>query len=158
MITEKLEKTLNDEANLVGYEVRIASSDKPKRKWYSVGKTHSGQWHQVTGFSDASGVRGFLAGVSSPSSAAAALGSIKSDKKAASSRENGKLGGRPRTTKDEYEIQGNYGHGYEMVTTEETWKAAKDQLKCYRENEPNVSHRIVTRKVKLTATLTREEK
>jgi len=32
-------------------------------------------------------------------SAAAALGSIKSDKKAASSRENGKLGGRPKTKK-----------------------------------------------------------
>jgi hypothetical protein len=32
-------------------------------------------------------------------SPAAALGSIKSDKKAASSRENGKLGGRPKTKK-----------------------------------------------------------
>lgn len=98
MITEKLEKTLNSEGKLVGYEVKIAHSDKPKRRWFSVGKTDSisGQWHQVTGFSDASGVRGFLSGVSSPSSAAAALGSIKSDKKTASSRENGKLGGRPK--------------------------------------------------------------
>ena len=32
------------------------------------------------------------------SSAASALGSIKSDKKAIASRENGKLGGRPRKT------------------------------------------------------------
>src|SRR5687767_8101318 len=48
--------------------------------------------------------------------------------------------GHKRKTKDEYEIQGNYGHGHgwECVTTEETRQAAKDQLRTYRENEPGV--------------------
>ena len=53
-----------------------------------------------------------------------------------------------RKTTDEYEIQGNYGYGFEMVTTEETWKAAREQLKCYRENEPEYIHRIVKKRVK----------
>ena len=35
-------------------------------------------------------------GINSISAAAAALGAIKSDRKAASSRENGKMGGRPK--------------------------------------------------------------
>ena len=47
-----------------------------------------------------------------------------------------------RKTKDEWEIQGNYGHGWEMVTTEETYRQAREQLKCYRENEPGTPHRI----------------
>ena len=47
----------------------------------------------------------------------------------------------------EYEIQGNYGQGWECVTTEETRQAARDQLKCYNENEPN-AHRIVKKRVK----------
>lgn len=56
---------------------------------------------------------------------------------------------RPRKTKDEYEIQGDYGHGHgwEKVTTEETWRAAKDQLRTYRENEPGVPFKIVTKRV-----------
>jgi hypothetical protein len=56
-----------------------------------------------------------------------------------------------RKTEDEYQIQGNYGygHGFECVTTEETWKAAKEQIKCYRENEPGVPFRIVHKRVKL---------
>lgn len=52
-----------------------------------------------------------------------------------------------RKTIDEYEIQGNYGQGWECVTTEETRKAAREQLKCYNENEPN-PHRIVKKRVK----------
>ena len=35
-----------------------------------------------------------------------------------------------RKTKDEYEIQGNYGDGWEMVTTEETLRGARAQVKC----------------------------
>ncbi len=53
-----------------------------------------------------------------------------------------------RKTVDEYEIQGNYGQGWEMVTTESTRKEAKAQLKCYNENEPN-PHRIVAKRVKI---------
>ena len=53
-----------------------------------------------------------------------------------------------RKTIDEYEIQGNYGQGWEIVTTEETRAAARDQLKCYNENE-TAPHRIVKRRVKL---------
>lgn len=53
-----------------------------------------------------------------------------------------------RKTKDEYEIQGYYGgqYGWECVTTEETWKEAKEQVKCYRDNEP-YSFRIRTKRI-----------
>ena len=53
-----------------------------------------------------------------------------------------------RKTIDEYEIQGHYGYGWDVLTTEETWKAAKEQKKCYDSNEP-YSHRIVKKRVKL---------
>lgn len=53
-----------------------------------------------------------------------------------------------RKTRDEYEIQGDYGHGYEMLTTEDTRQAAREQLLVYRDNEPNVPHRIVKKRVK----------
>ena len=35
----------------------------------------------------------------------------------------------------EYEIQGNYGYGFECLTTEATKTEAIAQLKTYRENE-----------------------
>jgi hypothetical protein len=59
-----------------------------------------------------------------------------------------------RKTIDEYEIQGNYGYGYgfECVTTEETRQAAKEQIRCYRENEPGISFRIVKKRIKLQTT------
>jgi hypothetical protein len=56
-----------------------------------------------------------------------------------------------RKTQDEFEIQGNYGygHGFECVTTEETYSAAKQQIRTYRENEIGVPFRIVKKRVKL---------
>lgn len=53
-----------------------------------------------------------------------------------------------RKTIDEWEIQGNYGYGFECVTTEESRQAAREQLKCYRENEPQYLHRIVKKRVR----------
>lgn len=40
-----------------------------------------------------------------------------------------------RVTEDSYEVQGNYGYGWECVTAEPTYKEARARLKEYRENE-----------------------
>jgi hypothetical protein len=53
-----------------------------------------------------------------------------------------------RKTEDEYQIHGNYGQGFEEVTCETSWKAAKDTIKEYRENEPGVEFKIIKRRVK----------
>ena len=42
----------------------------------------------------------------------------------------------------EFEVQGNYGQGWEMVTTEETKEAADEQKRTYDENEPGTPHRV----------------
>ena len=38
-------------------------------------------------------------------------------------------------TKYEYEIQGDYGYGWDTLTTEETLDSARVQLETYRFNE-----------------------
>lgn len=43
-----------------------------------------------------------------------------------------------------FDVEGNYGHGWEVLTSEETRKAAREQVKCYRENEGG-QYRIVRR-------------
>lgn len=55
-----------------------------------------------------------------------------------------------RKTEDEYEVQGNYGygHGFECVTAETSFKEARERLKEYRENEPGFPFRIVKKRVK----------
>ena len=56
-----------------------------------------------------------------------------------------------RKTTDEYEVQGFYGAlGWEMVTTEETRKQAKERLREYNENEP-YPHRIVKKRINIEA-------
>ena len=53
-----------------------------------------------------------------------------------------------RITKDEYQIQGYFaGYGWETETTEATYKDAKTQAKCYRENVPYLI-RIVKKRIK----------
>jgi len=54
---------------------------------------------------------------------------------------------RPRKTTDEFTVQGNYGHGWEDLTTEVTRKAGRVQLRCYNENECGVPHRLIKRRV-----------
>ena len=54
-----------------------------------------------------------------------------------------------RKTKDEYEVQGNYAGTWEMLTTEETYKDAREMLKCYEENEPKYLHRIIRKRVRI---------
>lgn len=48
----------------------------------------------------------------------------------------------------DYEVQGDYGQGWEMVTTEDNPRAAKESLRTYRENEPGIPFR--TKRVKET--------
>jgi len=54
-----------------------------------------------------------------------------------------------RKTRDEFDIEADhgYGYGYEVETSEETRKAAREQLKTYRENGITVPMRIVKRRV-----------
>lgn len=53
-----------------------------------------------------------------------------------------------RKTVDEYVVFGNYGYGWDEVTSEPTYGEAKKRLMEYRENEPRHLHKIVKRRVK----------
>jgi len=41
-----------------------------------------------------------------------------------------------RTTRDEWRLHVNYGQGWEHEVSEESWRAMREQLRCYRENCP----------------------
>lgn len=58
-----------------------------------------------------------------------------------------------RKTRDEIEVQGNYGygHGYECVCGASTMKEARGTLREYRANEPGVPFRIKNIRVKIEA-------
>jgi hypothetical protein len=51
-----------------------------------------------------------------------------------------------RKTVDEHEVLANYGWGWEVVTTETTRQGLRARLKEYRENEPNVQFKTITRR------------
>ncbi len=53
-----------------------------------------------------------------------------------------------RKTRDEWEIQVDYGQGWECDTVEQSWKDAKAQAKTYRENIHNPV-RIVKKRIRL---------
>jgi hypothetical protein len=42
----------------------------------------------------------------------------------------------------EWEVQGNYGYGWECLTTEDSLTAAIEQKLCYDVNEPTFRHRV----------------
>lgn len=54
-----------------------------------------------------------------------------------------------RKTEDVFYIMGNYGQGWEEVTAETTRQAAREQLKCYDENEPQYPHKILKKREKI---------
>ena len=58
---------------------------------------------------------------------------------------------KPTRTHEYKVIQGNYGYGWDDLTSYDTkdpeqMKALKDDIKAYRDNEPNASHRVITRR------------
>ena len=52
-----------------------------------------------------------------------------------------------RKTQDEFQIWGNYGHGFEELTAEATRKDAKERLKEYRMNQPEGTYKIVVKRI-----------
>lgn len=55
-----------------------------------------------------------------------------------------------RKTADEYEVQGNYGqYGFECLTTEDNFKAARKTLKDYRDNDKSGTFRIIKKRIKI---------
>jgi hypothetical protein len=52
-----------------------------------------------------------------------------------------------RKTVDEWEIQQNYGQGWECANTETTYKDAKRSIKEYRENMGQYPTRMIKKRV-----------
>lgn len=53
-----------------------------------------------------------------------------------------------RKTIDMWIVQGNYGEGWEDVTSSENYKEARQDLKDYRENDKIYSYRLILKRVK----------
>ena len=55
-----------------------------------------------------------------------------------------------RKTRDEFQVQGNYGygHGWETENTEATRKEARQSLREYRDNGPG-QYRLVCKRIRI---------
>ena len=58
-----------------------------------------------------------------------------------------------RKTRDTWQLHINYGQGWEHETTEDSWKTAKEQAKCYAENCPQYPRKIVKRRERIEETV-----
>ncbi len=58
--------------------------------------------------------------------------------------------GYKRKTSDEFTLQGNYGQGWEDITSDSTRKGIRESLKDYQKNEGGM-YRIIKRRVKIEA-------
>ncbi len=54
-----------------------------------------------------------------------------------------------RKTTDIYDIEGDYGQGFECVNTETTWLKAKKSVREYRQNEKGIAFRITKKRIKV---------
>ncbi len=53
-----------------------------------------------------------------------------------------------RKTYDEYQLMGNWGYGWDYVLSENSFKGARQQLRCYIENDPSAEYKIVKKRIK----------
>lgn len=56
---------------------------------------------------------------------------------------------RVRVTRDVFEVHGDYGHGFEMVTAADTYAAARQHCREYRENEPGIPFCVLKKRERL---------
>ena len=54
-----------------------------------------------------------------------------------------------RKTIDTWELQLNYGYGWEEVTCEETRKEGLARLRDYRTNDPQHAYKLVCKRIKI---------
>lgn len=56
---------------------------------------------------------------------------------------------RARVTRDVFEVHGDYGHGFEMVTAADTYAAARQHCREYRENEPGIPFCVLKKRERI---------
>lgn len=54
-----------------------------------------------------------------------------------------------RKTVDEFDLEGNYGQGWEVLTCEPTYSGARQRLREYRDNGERADLRIKCKRVRI---------